>query len=95
VAYIRRDIISKLDHHGELSQNRLMSYCGLNAVKHRFILDQLLERGLISRREEFQGKKRLLKYKSTQGGVRFCQEILDPYEDLFPRNESAENSLLV
>lgn len=89
VAYIRKDIISKLMHYGELSQNRLMSYCGLNAVKHKLIISQLLESGLISRHEEFQGNKRLLKYRSTQKGILFCQQILDPYENLFPRDDAA------
>ena len=87
VAYIRKDIISKLMDYGELSQNRLMSYCGLNAVKHKFILQQLLDCGLISMRQEFQGNKRLLKYGTTEKGKQFCQQVLDAYENLFPRVE--------
>ena len=87
VAYIRKDIISKLLAHSELTQNRLMSYCGLNAVKHRLIVQQLIDCGLITMREEFQGNKRLLVYGCSEKGMRFCQQILEPYEDLFPRNE--------
>jgi hypothetical protein len=33
--YIRKDIILKLSEYGELNQTKLMSYCGLNNVKHR------------------------------------------------------------
>ena len=89
VAYIRRDIISKLMHYGELSQNRLMSYCGLNTVKHRPIIEQLVELGLINRSEKYQGGKRVLNYVATEKGIHFCQMILGPYEELFPRELSS------
>jgi hypothetical protein len=37
--YIRKDIMFKLYEYGELNQSRLMSYCGLNNVKHKEIID--------------------------------------------------------
>jgi predicted transcriptional regulator len=45
--YIRKDIILKLSDYGELNQSQLMSYCGLNNVKHKPIIDELVEKGLI------------------------------------------------
>ena len=36
--YIRKDVILKLSEYGELNQSKLMSYCGLNNVKHKTIL---------------------------------------------------------
>ena len=50
--YLRKDIILKLAEHGELNQSRLMSYCGLNNVNHRVIIDEMVEKGLITRIEE-------------------------------------------
>ena len=37
--YIRKDILLKLYEYGNLNQTKLMSYCGLNNVKHKEILD--------------------------------------------------------
>jgi predicted transcriptional regulator len=50
--YIRKDIILKLSEYGELNQSKLMSYCWLNNVKHKTILDEMTEKGLIARFEE-------------------------------------------
>ena len=85
--YIRKDIILKLVEHGELNQSKLMSYCGLNNVKHKVILDEMVERGLIVRVEEPWGAKKIIKYKVSERGRALAREILEPYELLFPRRE--------
>ncbi len=85
--YIRKDIILKLAEHGELNQSKLMSYCGLNNVKHREILDELVEKGLIIRIEEPWGAKKIIKYRVSGKGMELAREILEPYETLFPRSE--------
>jgi predicted transcriptional regulator len=89
--YIRKDIILKLSEYGELNQSKLMSYCGLNNVKHKAILDEMMEKGMIMRFEEPWGKKTIIKYKVSEKGRAILQEILEPYEVLFPR-EGAENN---
>ena len=88
--YIRKDIILKLAEHGELNQSRLMSYCGLNNVKHKGILDEMVEKGLILRVEEPWGAKRIIKYKVSEKGRDLARQILEPYELLFPRKEPGE-----
>jgi len=83
--YIRKDILLKLTEYGELNQNKLMSYCGLNNVKHKGILDEMVEKNLISRTEEPWGSKKIIKYRASEKGRQLAREILGPYEILFPR----------
>jgi predicted transcriptional regulator len=65
--YIRKDIILKLSDYGELNQSQLMSYCGLNNVKHKPIIDELVEKGLIIRFEEPWGEQnRIIKYRVSE-----------------------------
>jgi predicted transcriptional regulator len=86
--YIRKDIILKLSDYGELNQSHLMSYCGLNNVKHKPIIDELVEKGLIIRFEEPWGEQnRIIKYKVSEKGREIAKAIFDPYELLFPRSE--------
>lgn len=85
--YIRKDIILKLVEHGELNQSQLMSYCGLNNVKHREVVEELVRRGLILRVEEPWGSKKIIKYTASEKGKELAREILEPYEVLFPRGE--------
>ncbi len=87
---MRKDNILKLVEHGELNQSRLMSYCGLNNVKHREIVDELVEKGLIVRIEEPWGAKKIIKYRASERGKELAREILEPYELLFPRSEEQE-----
>jgi predicted transcriptional regulator len=87
--YIRKDVILKLSEYGELNQSKLMSYCGLNNVKHKAILDEMVEKGLTVRFEEPWGDKTIIKYKVSEKGRAIFREILEPYEALFPR-EGAE-----
>jgi predicted transcriptional regulator len=83
--YIRKDIILKLTEYGELNQTSLLSYCGLNLVKHKDILDDMEAKGIIKKTEEPWGNKRIIKYSVTEKGREFCRLILDPYEEMFPR----------
>jgi predicted transcriptional regulator len=88
--YMRKDIILKLAEHGELNQSKLMSYCGLNNVKHKGIIDELVEKGLIIRIEEPWGAKKIINYRVSEKGRELAREILEPYEELFPRSEEEE-----
>jgi predicted transcriptional regulator len=86
--YIRKDIILKLSDYGELNQSQLMSYCGLNNVKHKPIIDELVEKGLIIRFEEPWGEQnRIIKYRVSEKGKETARAIFEPYELLFPRSE--------
>jgi predicted transcriptional regulator len=77
----------KLYEYGELNQSRLMSYCGLNNVKHKEIIDDLVEKDLIVRTIESWGSKTIIKYRVSEKGRQILKEILEPYETLFPRSE--------
>jgi predicted transcriptional regulator len=89
---MRKDIILKLAEHGELNQSKLMSYCGLNNVKHREIVDELVEKGLLIKLEEPWGAKKIIKYRVSEEGRKLAREILEPYEALFPRGEEEVKS---
>ena len=67
-----------------------MSYCGLNNVKHKEILDDMVKKEMISRVEETWGSKIIIKYRVSEKGQTILKEILEPYEELFPRNESKQ-----
>jgi predicted transcriptional regulator len=88
--YIRKDILLKLYEYGEMNQSRLMSMCGLNNVKHKGILDSMVSKEMIERREESWGSKTIYKYTISQKGRTLLEEILQRYEDLFPRNDTDE-----
>jgi predicted transcriptional regulator len=88
--FIRKDIILKLAEYGELNQTSLLSYCGLNLVKHKDILDDLEAKGIITKTEEPWGNKRIIKYRVTEKGRQFCRLILEPYEEMFPRKEATK-----
>jgi predicted transcriptional regulator len=85
--YIRKDILLKLYDYDELNQSKLMSYCGLNNVKHKDILDDMVKKDMINKSEEAWGSKIIIKYKISEKGRQILREILGPYESLFPRNE--------
>ncbi len=55
--YIRKDILLKLYEYGDLNQTKLMRYCGLNNVKHKQILDDMVKKEMISKSEEAWGSK--------------------------------------
>lgn len=83
--YIIKDIILTLSEYGQLNQTSLLSFCGLNLTKHRSILNELEKNGLITKSQSVDGKRTVTIYQSTQKGINFCREIIQPYEDLFPR----------
>ncbi|WP_428323960.1 winged helix-turn-helix domain-containing protein [Nitrosopumilus sp.] len=83
--YIVKDIILTLSEYGELNQTALFSFCGLNISKHKSILDNLENNELIQRSENKEGKRTITVFRVTEKGMNFCQEIIDPYEKLFPR----------
>ena len=85
--YMVKDVILKLVEYGELNQTALVSFCGLNLKKHKSILEDIEENELIERREVTLGKRIVTIYRSTQKGVAFCRDILDPYEKMFPRRK--------
>lgn len=90
--FIRKDIILKLTEYGELNQTSLLSYCGLNLVKHKDILEEMEGKGIISKSEEPWGNKKIIKYRVTEKGRQFCRQILEPYEEMFPRRDQAKNN---
>lgn|SRR3989338_7189979 len=83
--YIIKDIISLLAEYGQLNQTALISYSGLNLKKHKYILDTLESQGFISKSISENNKRPVTIYKATQKGIEFCQTIVAPYEELFPR----------
>jgi predicted transcriptional regulator len=85
--YIRKDILLKLYEHGELNQTKLLSYCGLNNVKHKNIIDDLTRKEMIIRTEERWGNKTIINYRLSEKGHEILDQILEPYESLFPRIE--------
>jgi predicted transcriptional regulator len=90
--YIVKDIIVKLVEYGEMNQTALVSFCGLNLKKHKAILDDLQQNGLIVRNEITIGKKTIAFYKPTQSGIEFCKNILEPYETMFPRRKDIDTT---
>ncbi|MFZ0894308.1 MAG: winged helix-turn-helix domain-containing protein [Candidatus Nitrosopolaris sp.] len=86
--YIRKDILLKLYEYGELNQTKLMSYCGLNHIKHKNIIDDMVEKEFITRINEPWGSKIIIKYRVSEKGREILKEILEPYETLFPRSET-------
>lgn len=83
--YIVKDVISLLTEYGQLNQTALISYSGLNLKKHKYILDTLESQGFISKSISENDRRPITIYKATQKGIKFCQTIIAPYEELFPR----------
>jgi len=53
--------------------------------KHKSLLDEMESKGLISKSDEFRGKKKVVIYRIAEVGGAFCKRILQPYEAMFPR----------
>ena len=90
--YIVKDIILTLAEYGQLNQTALFSFCGLNISKHKSILENLEQNEMIQRIENKEGKRTITIFKVTNKGMNFCHEMLEPYEDLFPRTGVSSNS---
>jgi predicted transcriptional regulator len=56
-----------------------MSYCGMNNVKHKEILDSMVEKGMIKKIEESWGAKIIIKYNISEKGSMILKEILEPF----------------
>ena len=83
-------MLLKLFEFGEMNQSRLMSICGLNNVKHKGILDGMVKKEIIERNTEPWGNKTIIKYKVSEKGKEIFKAVLEPYEELFPREEKNE-----
>jgi predicted transcriptional regulator len=92
--YIIKDIILLLAQYGELNQTSLVSYSGLNLKKHKHIIDELEEHQIITKTILQEGKRTVTVYKVTARGMEFCRNIIEPYEDLFPRKTSTDSTKL-
>lgn len=92
--YIIKDIIILLAQYGHLNQTALVSYSGLNLKKHKHILDELESNGMIAKSVMEDGKRTITIYKVTPKGLEFCSNIIEPYEELFPRKTSGAQSSL-
>ena len=64
-----------------------MSMCGLNNVKHKEILDDMVEKQMLNRVEESWGSKTIFKYNISEKGREIFKAVLEPYEELFPRED--------
>ena len=67
-----------------------MSICGLNNVKHKGILDDMVKKEMIERNPEAWGNKTVIKYKISEKGREIFKAVLEPYEELFPREGKNE-----
>jgi predicted transcriptional regulator len=86
--HIVRDILLKLVEYGELNQTALISYCGLNLTKHRYLLEDMEGQGLIRREMQTLGKSRSISiFSATPSGLEFLSAILQPYERMFPQKK--------
>ncbi len=89
--YIRKDVLLNLYEHGQMNQNRLMSICGMNNVKHKEILDEMVEKEIIEKSVESRGgTQSIIKYKISQKGLEVFRAVLEPYEAMFPRRVKDE-----
>lgn len=77
--YIRKVILLKLYEHEEINQSILMSYYGRDNVKHKEILDSMVEKSLIKRNEGSWQNKTIIKYKISEKGASILREIFELY----------------
>jgi predicted transcriptional regulator len=89
--YIRKDILLKLFEYGELNQSKLLSFCGLNSVRHKEILDEMVSRGLITRTNEARGGMTVINYRISEKGKTILREVFERYEELFPRGDESND----
>ncbi len=85
-SYIVKDLILALVKSGEINQTLLATFCGINITKHRKILVDLETNELVTKHEQKTGKKTTMIYKVTAKGYNFCNSVLIPFEQAFPRN---------
>lgn len=64
----------------------------IESKTHRHFLEDLEEKNMISKYEQKQGKKNVIMYKTTHEGLEFCRNILEPFEDIFPRKSNIKRN---
>jgi predicted transcriptional regulator len=84
--FIVKDMLFKLSEYGRLSRTALYNYCQLNLKSQYSILDELESNRLVNATTILHGKKSIKMYAVTSEGISFYENILDPYEKLFPRD---------
>ena len=84
--FIVKDMLFKLSKYGRLSRTALYNYCQLNLKSQHSILDELESNRLVNTTKVVRGKKSIKMYAVTSEGISFYENILDPYEKLFPRD---------
>jgi predicted transcriptional regulator len=84
--FIVKDMLFKLSEYGRLSRTTLYTYCQLNLKSQHSILDELESNRLVNTTKIVRGKKSIKMYAVTSEGISFYENILDPYEKLFPRD---------
>jgi len=60
-------------------------------MKHKDILESLERKGIIKKTETPWGNKKVIKYSVTEKGRKFCEMVLEPYEEIFPRGEKKDH----
>ena len=60
-------------------------------MKHRKIIDDMVEKEFITRINEPWGSKNIIKYRVSEKGREILKEILEPYEMLFPRSDTIDD----
>ena len=83
--FIRKDIILTLAEYGRLNATTLATYCNLNMIKHKPMLEDLEKKGIIGSAVEAVKGKKVTYYTVTAKGLEFCARVLSPYEEMFPR----------
>jgi predicted transcriptional regulator len=83
--YIIKDIIQRLSRTGEMNKSMLLSVCGLNSKIHESVLDDLESRNFVVKKSTLNGAKAISLYNITYEGMQFCNNILAPFEEVFPR----------
>jgi predicted transcriptional regulator len=92
--YIRKDVLLKLYEYGELNQSKLMSYCGLNNVKHREIIEEMVRKEIILRTEEAWGNKIIIKYRAQRKEDRYSERFWNHMKSFFQGVKLTDNNNL-
>ena len=50
----------------------------------------MVRKDMINRAEEAWGSKTIIKYKISEKGSEILREVLEPYEEFFPRSETVK-----
>lgn len=70
-----------------MNKSMLLSVCGLNSKIHESVLDDLENRNFVIKKATVNGAKEISLYNVTHDGMQFCNNILAPFEEVFPRKD--------